>query len=192
MSESAPERANARSGGNVFTHKIGPLPMIVWVMIIGGVIVAWSLFKSRTSGSSSAASQDTGTSAADVPQFVNQTYTTVTPPSVTINEPPETEPGAPPPRGGGDKGGPPVPSNYHPPHPKPPVPRPGPAHQPPIFNAVYIVRKGDTLNSVAKKYGVTRVELAHANGYGTGAGLRTGERLHVPQPAGTGTPNKAP
>ena len=62
----------------------------------------------------------------------------------------------------------------------------------PIFNATYVVRPGDTLNSVAKRYHVTREELAHANGYGTGAGLRTGERLKVPSPAGTGTPNRAP
>lgn len=190
MSESAPERANARSGGNVFTHKIGPLPMIVWVMIIGGVIVAWSLFKSRTSGKSDTSSQDTGTSAADVPQFVNQTYTTVTPPSVTINEPPETEPAAPP-TGGGDKSGPPIPSNYHPPHPKPPGIRPGPARQPPIFNGTYIVKRNEDLNAIAKKYGITRVELAHANGLGTGAGLRTGQRIKVPSPPPKGVPNKA-
>jgi len=179
MSEQAPERA----GGNVFTHRIGPLPMWIWVVIIGGVIVAWSLFKSRTSAN--AASQDTGTSAADVPQFVNQTYTTVQAPNVQEGqEPPE------PPEPTGPPMHPPV---WRPPAPKPPAPRPsGPRPaQPPIFNATYVVRQGDTLNSVAARFRITRVELAHANGLGTGAGLRTGQRIKVPAPPGTGTPNKA-
>jgi LysM repeat protein len=161
--------------------------MIVWVLIIGGLIVGWSLYKSRTS---QASTSQASTSAADVPQFVNQTYTTVSPPNVTVeNTPPapdvDTEPSFPPI--------------------KPPVTRP-PAQPPvrgtggyaapgktatPIFNAVYVVRRGDTLNSVAKRFGITRVELAHANGLGTGAGLRTGQKIHVPEPKGTGTPNKA-
>jgi LysM repeat protein len=63
--------------------------------------------------------------------------------------------------------------------------------QPPIFNATYVVKKGQTLDSVAKQFKISRVELAHANGLGTGAGLRTGQKLKVPSPAGTGTPNKA-
>jgi hypothetical protein len=157
--------------------------MWIWVVIIGGVIVAWSLFKSRTSAN--AASQDTGTSAADVPQFVNQTYTTVQAPNVQEGqEPPE------PPEPTGPPMHPPV---WRPPAPKPPAPRPsGPRPaQPPIFNATYVVRQGDTLNSVAARFRITRVELAHANGLGTGAGLRTGQRIKVPQPAPKGTPNKA-
>jgi LysM repeat protein len=179
MSEQAPER-RGREGGNVFTHKIGPLPMLVWVVVIGGVIVAWSLYKSRTSKQQP---QDTGTPASDVPQFVNQTYTTVSPPSVSVTEPPEPPETAP-----GFK--PPV--RVTPGSPKPVVPRPGgPAVQPPIFNATYVVRAGDTLNSVAKRFGITRVELAHANGLGTGAGLRTGERIKVPEPPPKGVPNKA-
>jgi LysM repeat protein len=86
-----------------------------------------------------------------------------------------------------------IPAAHIPPAPKPPGTRPAvpAAHQPPIFNATYIVRKGETLNSIAAKFRITRVELAHANGLGTGAGLRTGQRLKVPQPAGTGMPNKA-
>jgi LysM repeat protein len=159
--------------------------MWLWVVIIGGVIVAWSLYKSRTSSGSSGSSQDTGTPAADVPQFVNQTYTTVQAPNVQEGqEPPEPpEPAVPPAH-------PPV---WRPPAPAQQPPRPGsprPA-QPPIFNATYVVRKGDTLNSVAAKFRITRVELAHANGLGTGAGLRTGQRIKVPQPAPKGTPNKA-
>ena len=190
MSEPAPERANARAqGGNVFTHRIGPLPMWVWVAVVGGVIVAWSLYKSRTSAQQSS-TDTTGTPASDVPQFVNQTYTTVQAPAVQDEqEPPGTGPIN---RGPGDKSGPPVPAAYVPPAPKPVVPRPGgPASQAQIFNAVYVVRRGDTLNSVAARFRITRVELAHANGLGTGAGLRTGQKIRVPQPAPGGTPNKA-
>jgi len=185
MSEAAPERARAR-GGNVFTHKLGPLPMWAWVAIAGAVILGWAYYKNKTSAAASGTAADTtGTSASDVPQFVNQTYTTVQAPAVQDEQEP--------PAGPGDKSGPPIPAAYIPPVPKPPGTRPAvpAAHQPPIFNATYIVRKGETLNSVAAKFRITRVELAHANGLGTGAGLRTGQRIKVPQPAGTGTPNKA-
>src|SRR5215472_18039284 len=177
MSEPAPERA--RGGGNVFTHKLGPLPMLIWV-----VIVAWSLYRSRTS-KQAADTTGTGTPASDVPQFVNQTYTTVQAPSVQSEQPEPAEPAEPPAGGGG----------FHPPVHLPPsaIPKPAPrpavpvAHQPPIFNSTYIVRRGDTLNSVASRFRITRVELAHANGLGTGAGLRTGERIKVSAPPGTVT-----
>ena len=72
--------------------------------------------------------------------------------------------------------------------PKPVAPKPA---QPPIFNKTYIVKKGETLNSIAKSLGISRVDLAHANGLGTGAGLRTGQTLKVPSPAPGGTPNPA-
>jgi|SRR5215469_2036125 len=180
MSEPAPERG--RGGGNVFTHKLGPLPMWAWVAVIGGVIVAWSLYKSRTSSQQQAAA-DTSTPASDVPQFVNQTYTTVQAPAVQSEQPEPPEPGEP----GMRPQRFPVPASF-----KPPAPRPGvPSAQPPIFNSTYVVRRGDTLNSVAAKFRITRVELAHANGLGTGAGLRTGQKIKVPAPPGTGTPNKA-
>ena len=75
---------------------------------------------------------------------------------------------------------------------KAPAPRPaGHPVQPPIFNKTYIVKKGETLNSIAKQLGISRVDLAHANGLGTGAGLRTGQTLKVPSPAPGGTPNRA-
>jgi len=180
----------------VFTNKIGPLPMIAWVGIIGAVIVAWAYLKNRNSGSQAAAG-DGSTPASDVPQFVNQTYTTVTAPTV---EQPQTQTGTIP--GGAGEGGPPPQQNliipgppgggsFQPPHPKPPPRKPGGTGQP-IFNATYVVKPGDTLDKVAKKYRITREQLAHANGFGTGAGLRTGQRLRVPSPAGTGTPNRAP
>ena len=157
MSETAPERPAARAGGgNVFTHRIGPLPMWVWVALIGGVIVAWSIVT------------DTG--------------------PVTV---PQGGGGGCPPGYVKDAKGQCVPRSHPPIKTFPPRPNSPPPHVP-IFNATYLVRKGETLNEVAKKFHVTREELAHANGFGTGAGLRTGERLKVPNPAGYGSPNKAP
>ena len=75
----APARPARRE--NVFTRKIGPLPMWAWVAIIGAVIVGWAYWKNRQSNQ--AAAGTTGSSAT-VPQFVNQTYTTVQPPAAPV------------------------------------------------------------------------------------------------------------
>ena len=64
---------------NVFTHKIGPLPMIAWVAIIGIGLVIWRMVAAKKSAEAS----NTGaasTAAGTVPQFVNQTYSTVVAP----------------------------------------------------------------------------------------------------------------
>lgn len=80
----APRRRGGRAAG-LLTERIGPLPMWGWVAIIGGAIIAWRVWSSRQSAA--AASAATGSTAADqVPQFVNQTYTTVTAPE---QEPPQ-------------------------------------------------------------------------------------------------------
>src|SRR5215469_10982407 len=91
MSETAPERP-ASGGGNVLTHKLGPLPTWLWIALAALIIVAWAYWRNRQASNASAANTSaTGTSANDVPQFVNQTYTTVTPPSVNVtNTPPAT------------------------------------------------------------------------------------------------------
>lgn len=81
-----------RPSGNVFTNKIGPLPVWGWMAI--GLLLAlfYYLYKknSATSGGRSASTVNTpgGVDSSLVPQFVNQTYTTVTPPSA----PPMTTP----------------------------------------------------------------------------------------------------
>ena len=102
MSEQAPERAApapraAGGGGNVFTNKIGPLPMWAWVAIAAGVLVVWRVFAGKQSASSQAATADT--SANTVPQFVNQTYVTATAPSAPTGTVPSpstpTPPGEP-------------------------------------------------------------------------------------------------
>lgn len=61
----------------------------------------------------------------------------------------------------------------------------------PIFNGTYKVKKGQTLAQIATQFGITREQLAHANGLGTGAGLRDGQVLHVPNPAPKGKPGPA-
>ena len=85
MSETAPERTPPSGGGSkfgLFTEKIGPLPMWAWVAIIAAGIVGWRLYSGKKNASSSAASSGSadGTGADQVPQFVNQTYVTTTPP----------------------------------------------------------------------------------------------------------------
>jgi hypothetical protein len=79
VSETAPEAPPRGKKENVFTRKIGPLPMWAWVGIIGAVILGWSLYKSKTSAASSQTAAAT-TDASQVPQFVNQTYTQPGPP----------------------------------------------------------------------------------------------------------------
>ena len=67
------------SGGNVLTRKIGPLPTYGWVAIVGAGILVWAYFAHRNASSSSSQSSNTANSST-VPDFINQTYTTVTPP----------------------------------------------------------------------------------------------------------------
>jgi hypothetical protein len=83
MSEAAPERPARRE--NVLTRKIGPLPTWGWVAIIGGVIIGYAYYKNRQSSSSTAAAS--GTNASQIPQFVNQTYTTLVPPPAPVPPP---------------------------------------------------------------------------------------------------------
>ncbi|HEX8865255.1 MAG TPA: hypothetical protein VF821_06310 [Lentzea sp.] len=89
MSETPPERPASRSGSRggklgLFTEKIGPLPMWIWVAIIAVILIGWRLYSNKKQAASSAASTGTATDsvpADQVPQFVNQTYTTVLPPT---------------------------------------------------------------------------------------------------------------
>jgi hypothetical protein len=89
---SEPSAPTPRPGGrapqgreNVFTHKIGPLPMWAWVGIAGGGLVAWRLYSNKNAANQAAQSgtstSSTDTSANTVPQFVNQTYVSTTAPA---------------------------------------------------------------------------------------------------------------
>lgn len=92
MSESAPERS---SGGNVFTKKLGPLPMWGWMAIVLGLALVYSLYKknqssnaTNTSAAQAAGNAPGGVDASLVPQFINQEYVNTTPPAapnVTVN-----------------------------------------------------------------------------------------------------------
>jgi hypothetical protein len=76
--QAAPKREN------IFTHKIGPLPMWAWVAIVGGLLVGWRLYSNKSSASQNAASGQTttpSTPANQVPQFVNQFYLNGTAPT---------------------------------------------------------------------------------------------------------------
>ena len=93
MSETAPEPQPRSSGGGkitqTFTTRIGPLPMWVWLAIVAAILIAWRVYSSRASAQQQDTSTtDTGTPSDQVPQFVNQTYTTATPPTVNITTPP--------------------------------------------------------------------------------------------------------
>jgi LysM repeat protein len=187
MAESEEGEVKPRSsGGNPLTRKMGPLPMWGWLAI--GLVLALVyrfISKSKTSSTTTGAGSTTGATSVNtpggvdaslVPQFVNQTYTDVTPPqSPTINV---TIPPTPPP---GNVATTPPSSGA-----------PGSsATQPPIMNGKYVVKAGQSLAQVAALYGISRVDLAHANGLGTGAGLRTGQVLKVPSPAPGGKPGPA-
>lgn len=111
MSEMQPEGGGG--GGNVFTRKLGPLPMWGWMAIALLVALGYYLYKKNQSGATSTAASGTspstvntpgGVDASLVPQFVNQDYTNVqapAAPNVTVNNtlpPPTTStPTTPPP-----------------------------------------------------------------------------------------------
>jgi|SRR5215469_968388 len=85
----APRRAEPRTGRkeNVFTRKIGPLPMWVWLLIVAAIIIAWALFAGKKKKNQQAQAASARAGAGQVPQFVNQTFVGPEPP-----EPPEPEP----------------------------------------------------------------------------------------------------
>jgi hypothetical protein len=163
MSEQAPEApagGGGGGGGSVFKRKLGPFPMWGWLAIGAVVILAYVIIK-RQSASSAATTASTSTPASDIPQFVNQTYTTVTPPAAP---PPATGLPSPPPVVA-NPGGPNVPAGGS-------TPRP-----------TQITSTGtDTgdINQIAKKYGLTEQQLIAAN-----PGLR---KLRVKSPNGKSIP----
>lgn len=95
MSEQAPEQT--RSSGNVFTRKIGPLPMWGWMAVALVIAILYYLYKknSASNATSTAADQTSATNntpggvdSSLVPQFINQVYNQETPPAapnITVN-----------------------------------------------------------------------------------------------------------
>jgi hypothetical protein len=77
---------DAPKSSNVFTRKIGPLPMWAWVAIISVPLLVYGLYERNKKSATATSAASTGTTASttgagQVPQFVNQTYTTVVPPT---------------------------------------------------------------------------------------------------------------
>jgi LysM repeat protein len=173
MSEMTAEPSGG--GGGILTRRIGPLAVWMWLAIVTVLGVGYYLYAKSKAGSSDASgTSGTGseTPSSDVPDYISQT-------TINLTEPPST--GATPPPG---KAPPPAttPPKKTTTPPKKTAPAPKKSTQPPVFSNSYVVKAGDTLDSLAKKFGITRVELAHANGLGTGAGLKTGQKLKVPGP----------
>lgn len=110
MSEQTVQTSTSRPKSNVFTKKIGPLPMWSWMAILLVAVVLYSFYK-KSSGANSAANSAAaqaagnapgGVDASLVPQFINQTYDNDQPPaapSITVNNqiptPPTTTSGPP-------------------------------------------------------------------------------------------------
>lgn len=99
MSEQPGAAPAAPKKTNVFTNKIGPLPMWGWLGIVAAGLVAWRLYSSKNAAASAASTQgqagtttNPSTPADQVPQFVNQTYTTVTAPSAPSTAAPAAPP----------------------------------------------------------------------------------------------------
>lgn len=173
MSEQAPEAPARGKKENVFTRKIGPLPMWAWVAIIGGVIIAYSFYKSKTSAASTSTTGAT-TDASQVPQFVNQTYVQPSPPSAA---PPAA---APPPvvtnPGGPSSGTGPAPV------------QPGGPMKAPVTRTEKLKYKGN-LEQIAKRNHIDMEDLLEANPglkkyKGTSHVFPVGTTVKIP-PAGT-------
>ncbi len=92
-SQPAPAQAQSRSpeSGNVFTRKLGPLPMWAWMGIGLAVALGYYFWKNNLSSSGSSTPNQT-TASSQVPQFVNQTYVQGTPPVVAPGPPPPPGP----------------------------------------------------------------------------------------------------
>lgn len=136
-----PRRAPSGGGGSWMTRRGGPFNLPNWEWAGFGIAVLIAVFfllhkKKSTSGGSQAAGVQcpqgyapdsqgncvpVSTSSNAVPQFVNQTYSTVNAPTqTTVNEPPETEPApVPGPPGPAGPPGPPAPPGSTSPPPQP-------------------------------------------------------------------------
>jgi hypothetical protein len=107
MSEQTTQTSVSRPKGNVFTNKVGPLPLWSWMAILLVAVLLYSFYKKSSSNNSPAAqaagNAPGGVDASLVPQFINQTYENETPPAapnVTVNNtvpPPVVVPPARPP-----------------------------------------------------------------------------------------------
>lgn len=191
---STPTQPESGGGGNVFTHKIGPLPLWGWMGVMLGFAGLYYIIHSKNQAASQANNASAGgvnspggIDSSLVPQFVNQVYDQSAPPvapNVTVNKTINS--------GNTNSGNTSTTTNQTTTGTRPPVTTTTTSY------ITYTVKAGDTLASIAKKYGITVDQLAHAPGnvyvagelpgnakvgqqLGTGAGLKTGMTLHIPQ-----------
>jgi LysM repeat protein len=161
----------------MWKKKAGPLPMWGWGAILLAAALLWSLGKSRSSKQDAAAptGDEALTVPADqVPDFISQVYAT------TINNLPAPDGG-----GGGSASAPPPtstlpqPITSAPPVTPPAHTTPAPAKPKPVTKGQakplkYKVKHGDTLSSIAKKYGTSWQKLW---AYNTKAGVRPADTI---------------
>ena len=83
-----------------------------------------------------------------------------------------------------------IPSDDTPPVTSTPVPPPPTNPTPPPNNGTYIVQSGDTLSSIARRFGTTVAAIAQANGISNINFIQVGQQLIIP--GGTTTPSPPP
>jgi LysM repeat protein len=83
-----------------------------------------------------------------------------------------------------------VPPTEIPPTEIPPTAAPAPTTAPSSGTTTYTVQRGDTLYSIARRYGTTVEAIAAANGIANPSRIRVGQTLTIP--GGTGSPAPAP
>lgn len=155
----------------MWKKKLGPLPAWGWGAILLAAALLWSLGQSRAQEKDTA---DTGTEVQtvpsdQVPDFISQVYSTTInnlpaptagtspkpPPTNTLPKPVDAPPVSPP-----KQTTPAAPAKPKPAAPKKPI--------------SYKVKSGDTLSSIAKKYGTTWQKLW---AYNTKAGVRPADTI---------------
>jgi LysM repeat protein len=187
----APQTGNTGGGAlSGLKHKIGPQPLWAWMAEFLGLALAYALYKNHQASTSAADTSSSDTTPADqTPDVIIQnefqgpgtTGPTTSPGPVTGRPVIGTPVKAPPVKK--------APTKTTKTPPKKPPRKTKEVAPDPIFNGTYTVKAGQTLDEIAKLYKITPEELAHANGFGTGIGLRDGQVLKVPNPAPGGKPN---
>jgi LysM repeat protein len=164
-----PDAPQGNDAMGMIGRKLGPLPVWGWAIALGGAFLAWRALSGGSVGSgSSGGTTTTGSGIEPVPG-------------------PQGAPGDPGAAGAaGDPGAPGAPGAQG---------TPGAAGKPGA--ATYVVRKGDTLGSVAKLFGTTQKAIIAAN-VGRGlhlnstTGIKPGMVLFIPQGSGTQAPHSTP
>lgn len=137
---------------SILTRQVGPLKTWVWMLIGLGVALAYALYKERKGNAAQATGGEEGKTDAygnyttddeyatgnnTVPDFISQNYI-----NTTVNNQLPVPPTAPPPK-----------DTTTPPPTTLPAPTKPPGTKPKY--TTYVVKRGDTLSGIAKKYKTT-------------------------------------